>query len=59
MCDPISDSLKLMHEIAPSATENAVENLTDEPTKFIGKTVTSFLKIIFEPINIYAEKLKE
>ena len=57
MCDPISDSLKLMHEIAPSATENAVENLTDEPTKFIGKTVTSFLKIIFEPINIYAEKL--
>ena len=43
MCDPISDSLKLMHEIAPSATENAVENLTDEPTKFIGKTVTSFL----------------
>lgn len=57
MCDPISDSLKLMHEIAPSATENAAKNLTDEPTKFIGKTTTSFLNIIFEPINIFAEKL--
>ncbi|MBS6183312.1 MAG: DUF4393 domain-containing protein, partial [Erysipelotrichaceae bacterium] len=57
MCDPISDSLKLMHEIAPSATENAAKNLTDEPTKFIGKTTTSFLKILFEPINIFAEKL--
>ena len=39
------------------SVNNAIENLTDEPTKFLGKTGTSVLSICFGGINYYAERL--
>lgn len=57
MNDEINDSASFFHKIAPNATDKAIENLTDEPTKFLGYTGSSILKICFDGINYYAKRL--
>lgn len=41
----------------PKSVENAVSNLSDEPTRHLGHVVTSVIDICFGGINYYAERL--
>jgi len=43
-------------ELLPPSVDNAVENLTDKPTKVIGKGVASIFSLVFNPIIYLNDK---